>query len=271
MKIQGSFHTTGVSDYHRREEAFNQACKNGRWIEALDLLQKGPVPELALIDAMKCLGEAMCLQFLQAARNHGPFKSEFTSVNILKIAVENGMLDLARAQIKAREIPTWGADMALKIAAESNNRPFVDLLLESSLCTQQGINVAALAAAESGATDSILEFLVRNAISGTYVHPMESYLDHALGTPLEECVWSVLIREAGRKGHWDIAQAVASCKPYELTKYDLNFLAIGAASAGKGNVLKDILSKTQLEPYHKEEARRAAHYHGQLNLLPLLS
>ncbi len=187
------------------------------WLALYDLFQKGPVaPERrdpVLLASLQGLGEEMAVRFVQAARNQAPFLKD-TDADILAFAAERGWIDLAAEQLQCGVIKSWAANQALEMAAAKNNRPLVGLLLNSSLCTQNEKNGAAVTAARQGSLDSMLEFLSQKAISGDYFHSA-SY---------EPCIWSLLIRVASQHGHGDIAEAVAILKPTGLTPEDLGFL-----------------------------------------------
>lgn len=216
-----------------RTHTFELACAQDCWMTALDLLEEGPmiIPRRdgKLLKAMEVLGEATFLTFLRAARRQDPLLP-YTDFAILRFAVTRGLIGLAEEQIQYGCIMPRHADECLAIAAERNNPDLVRLLLESNLCTQSGKNKAGLAAAKDGNLNAMLELLERNALSGVYTYPMESYLDYSLGTPLQECIWSLLIREAALKEHQEVAEAIAQRKPYPLTRDDLNFLNRTTAS-----------------------------------------
>jgi len=150
--------------------------------------------------------------------------------------------DLATLLLERAPIAHWAADCALCEFAASNNRDLVALLCsKEGLCSERGKQEAALAAVNHNSIDSILEMLNRGAIGGIYTHPMDSALDHLLGTPLEESIWTVLLRNAVQNGALEIAEAVAIATPHELTLNDLQWLGSGEVRSGKQERLKEIM------------------------------
>lgn len=278
VKITGYPNYSGTvpesSAAHKLMSRMENAARQGFWLTVLDLLQEGPIIQKkrdnVLRSALECLGtEEMCLNFVRAARTQEHLLPH-TDHAILKLAAERNYPALASEQISCGDIEEFVADMALEIAAANNPPILIRLFLESNICSQSGKNKAALKAAEIGAFDCMLEFLKTNSIAGVYVHPKKGFLDETYG-PLSECIWTVLIREAGARGNWDIANAVAMYKPYAMSRDDLNYLAIAAAAAGQRNDLEEILSKGSLPNHHVREAYRLAAWYGHDDLLPLLA
>ncbi len=246
------------------------AAGRGLWLLALGILQTSPTDpdrrDAVLLDAMRHLEEGMCLNFVKAARLYGPLPAKIDSL-ILEIAAIKQFTDLAALQLQEGLIQPWGADSALRIAAENNHRTLVSLLLDSPFCTQQGKNLAALAGAEWGALSSLEELLEREAVSGNYVQ--DSYCGQMNGNPIVDCICSRLIFLAAKKGYWDIADRAATYKleklQLKLSETDLINLAAVASSAGQIDFLQDILKRLEALDFDQRSVvinpvKRQGHY-----------
>lgn len=249
------------------------AYRAENWPKILELFQRGPIlthiRDSVLMKGIDHLEEVECLTLIRAAHKHNTLSPQ-TDSEILKIAVRQGFTDLVWEQLQKGKIDSSSAEASLREAVKKNEREIMHLLLENCAICQEEKNKAALAAVKHNSFDCLIELLMRKAVSGIYNHPTNSPMGELLCDEQQECIWTALLRKAGRKGYLEMAQAIGIAVPRELTKEDLGYLAIAATMKRNKNALQEFLNHGPIERCLRDEAIDHAKEKEYNELIPIL-